>query len=327
MNIGCTACPARYSVPDEKIVGRKVRVTCKRCGAKLVVDGTKTPPSVVSESLPPASGSGEEYLVAFDDQHKKSLTVRALVTLYGQRVIDAATLIWREGMSEWKPLFEVEPVRLALERAGYRPSQRPPSDSEQRTSSTGEDDGDVTRIYRPNEELAARDDEATKIFESPRSSRPRPPAWNEPAKWRRDGARDPLGKGEWRERGAPAQSVPRVPKLPGGWSERGVEEDEVTRMMAPLDEAAPKSESEPPATGERSEASVLFSTRSIEQAHALSSDPLGRPLLVARPAAPLLGSEPPLHRRHPCLRPLLRLNVLAPPSRCRRRRRRRPCLP
>src|SRR6185295_13570917 len=41
MNIACSNCPAKYAVPDDKVRGRKVRITCKRCGAGIVVDGTK----------------------------------------------------------------------------------------------------------------------------------------------------------------------------------------------------------------------------------------------------------------------------------------------
>lgn len=40
MIIACTACPAQYSIADAKIRGRKVRITCKHCGAGIVVDAT-----------------------------------------------------------------------------------------------------------------------------------------------------------------------------------------------------------------------------------------------------------------------------------------------
>ncbi|HVW24251.1 MAG TPA: zinc-ribbon domain-containing protein, partial [Polyangiaceae bacterium] len=40
MNVACSSCPAKYAVPDEKVRGRKVRITCKRCGAPIIVDGT-----------------------------------------------------------------------------------------------------------------------------------------------------------------------------------------------------------------------------------------------------------------------------------------------
>ena len=40
MNVTCTGCPAKYAVPDEKVRGKKVRITCKHCGANIVVDGS-----------------------------------------------------------------------------------------------------------------------------------------------------------------------------------------------------------------------------------------------------------------------------------------------
>src|SRR5260221_11632131 len=52
MNIACSSCPAKYAVPDDKVRGRKVRITCKRCGAAIIVDGT-------SLGAPPPGGSTE----------------------------------------------------------------------------------------------------------------------------------------------------------------------------------------------------------------------------------------------------------------------------
>ena len=48
MNISCISCPARYGVPDAKLLGKRVRITCKRCGTILLVDGTMNPPRVSS---------------------------------------------------------------------------------------------------------------------------------------------------------------------------------------------------------------------------------------------------------------------------------------
>ena len=43
MIVACSSCPAQYSVPDAKIRGKKVRITCKHCGAGVVVDATDQP--------------------------------------------------------------------------------------------------------------------------------------------------------------------------------------------------------------------------------------------------------------------------------------------
>lgn len=41
MNVSCTSCSARYAIPDEKLRGKKVKITCKHCGTGIIVDGTK----------------------------------------------------------------------------------------------------------------------------------------------------------------------------------------------------------------------------------------------------------------------------------------------
>jgi predicted Zn finger-like uncharacterized protein len=53
MNVSCGSCPAKYAVPDEKVRGRKVRITCKRCGAAIIVDGTAGD-GAMSQSVVPA---------------------------------------------------------------------------------------------------------------------------------------------------------------------------------------------------------------------------------------------------------------------------------
>jgi predicted Zn finger-like uncharacterized protein len=40
MNVSCTSCSAKYGIPDEKVRGKKVKITCKHCGTAIVVDGT-----------------------------------------------------------------------------------------------------------------------------------------------------------------------------------------------------------------------------------------------------------------------------------------------
>jgi hypothetical protein len=41
--IACNSCPAQYSVPDAKVRGKKVRITCKHCSAAIIVDATQMP--------------------------------------------------------------------------------------------------------------------------------------------------------------------------------------------------------------------------------------------------------------------------------------------
>ena len=41
--VTCTSCSAQYSVPDAKIRGKKVRITCRHCAAGFVVDASDEP--------------------------------------------------------------------------------------------------------------------------------------------------------------------------------------------------------------------------------------------------------------------------------------------
>jgi predicted Zn finger-like uncharacterized protein len=66
MNVSCTSCSAKYAIPDEKVRGKKVKITCKHCGTGIIVDGTKiaaaadaapaaaAPPNVAPDPAPAA---------------------------------------------------------------------------------------------------------------------------------------------------------------------------------------------------------------------------------------------------------------------------------
>lgn len=54
MIVACNSCPSQYSVPDAKVRGKKVRITCKHCGAPIVVDGSNMPAAAALDAVPPA---------------------------------------------------------------------------------------------------------------------------------------------------------------------------------------------------------------------------------------------------------------------------------
>lgn len=44
MKVSCPACDSKYTIADEKVVGRKVKVRCKSCGGQILINGTIPPP-------------------------------------------------------------------------------------------------------------------------------------------------------------------------------------------------------------------------------------------------------------------------------------------
>jgi predicted Zn finger-like uncharacterized protein len=192
MNISCISCPARYGVPDAKLAGKRVRITCKRCGAILLVDATVDPPRVSSganagpsvapvprTSLPPLSSPPVaakpvmEFLVVMPDGRQESADVAQIVRLYRDQQIDAETLVWREGMDEWAAVWDVAEIASAFLRMGYpRPSQPAARPSSQPAQASYDDDGDVSTHVVPSSHPPGAgdfdDDEATSIVDSSR---------------------------------------------------------------------------------------------------------------------------------------------------------------
>jgi hypothetical protein len=247
MNIACIACPARYAIANDKVVGRKVRIGCKRCGTKLIIDGTVDPPSVRADSGVPSNPPPEQYHLAISHDQRDRADLQRIVELYARGAIGPKTLAWREGMSQWLALFEIEAIADALRKAGHGPGQPSlPGYQEDEVvtrvapSGYGEED-EPTHVAQSPLEGSDRpvrfddddEDEATHVFDSEALAG----AWSEPASWRPDSRQKPLGASGWQERGqSPAPAPAPLSRQHGGWEERGMEDDEVTRMMAPLDE-------------------------------------------------------------------------------------------
>jgi predicted Zn finger-like uncharacterized protein len=155
MNIACSNCPAKYAVPDDKVRGRKVRITCKRCGAGIVVDGTKlvqatAEPSAASArarhstkvggleapgdssrmpqaaAAPAAPAEGELWTVAVTDDDQREMTLAQIVDAYAAGTIDAETFIWREGMDDWLTPYEIPVIETILRQRGLAPRTSTP---------------------------------------------------------------------------------------------------------------------------------------------------------------------------------------------------------
>ena len=42
MKISCQSCAAKYTIADEKVVGKIVKIRCKKCSATIVINGNDT---------------------------------------------------------------------------------------------------------------------------------------------------------------------------------------------------------------------------------------------------------------------------------------------
>jgi predicted Zn finger-like uncharacterized protein len=147
MNVTCTGCPAKYSVPDDKVRGKKVRITCKHCGTNIVVDGSAlgasqsalpevdkpaaapavlaTPsasakaapaPAAAAPVVTKAVATESTWLVGFIDERQEQHPTSGVVDLYANGKIDDETLVWKDGMDNWLPPFDVPEIAAVLKQ-------------------------------------------------------------------------------------------------------------------------------------------------------------------------------------------------------------------
>src|SRR6478736_8756519 len=157
MNVTCTGCPAKYAVPDEKVRGKKVRITCKHCGTNIIVDGTAsdeaapkpaaqaTQPKAFAEAKQSAQAKAPAesmFIVGFADDRQETHPVSRIVELYSAGKIDDEALVWKDGMADWLSPFDVPELAAAFRAKNVAPRA-------------------------PGAAFAAAEDEATLVVRSP----------------------------------------------------------------------------------------------------------------------------------------------------------------
>jgi predicted Zn finger-like uncharacterized protein len=148
MKITCQSCQAKYTIADEKVAGKTVKIKCKKCGATIVVHGNEGAGAPLPAAAPdPSVGAGaapgggeeedegdgatrvfgneggpgqvEEWTVNVTDDDQRTLTPPQLVMEFQRGVITTESYVWKDGMPDWLPLSAVpELVKLV----GARPA-------------------------------------------------------------------------------------------------------------------------------------------------------------------------------------------------------------
>lgn len=121
MKITCQSCQSKYTVSDEKVQGKTVKIKCRKCGATILVSsgGVSTGSGSVSEIVPGVSGAdaAASYLVNVSEGDQRSMTMAEIVAAYQTSVVTGDTYVWADGMADWAPLAQVEAIVNALNAA------------------------------------------------------------------------------------------------------------------------------------------------------------------------------------------------------------------
>ena len=238
MKIACQACQAKYTIADEKVLGKIVKIRCKKCGATIVINGNETG---ATHAASQAGGQaydyaqqsgGEPWTVNVADGDQRTMVSAEIVGAFQSGVVNDETFCWKDGMSDWLPLRDIP--ELYAQCAGGQPAPPAP----------GQDDEATQAIATPGA------GGFSSLFGSPGN-----------------GASGALfGGGEPPAAAPSAAAARRVggrggagTDLFGGAAAAGGEEDVMTSASA-SPEAGPSK-----MTGERNENSVLFSLSALTQ--------------------------------------------------------------
>lgn len=118
MKISCQSCQAKYTIADEKVLGKIVKIRCKKCGATIVINGNDP------ESAHAAAGGGEaaaeqdQWTVNVADGDQRTMTVEEIVQEFKSGLVNEETFCWKDGMNDWLPLREIDALYSAVAQAG-----------------------------------------------------------------------------------------------------------------------------------------------------------------------------------------------------------------
>jgi hypothetical protein len=162
MKFLCSNCKAKYQIADEKVAGRTLRMTCRRCQEEIVIRGepvainpsfvppidptlSRMPPSPSPSPSPAPSPLGadfqmqvasnlrgmtpapaiEEWHVAINDVPVGPIRREDVARKLAAGQIDGQSLAWREGMDDWAPINQI-PELMRLSSAPPGPVAPPP---------------------------------------------------------------------------------------------------------------------------------------------------------------------------------------------------------
>ncbi len=253
MKISCQSCQAKYTIADEKVLGKIVKIRCKKCGATIVINGSETEGATqaydanAQQAAPAAgydyaaSGAGDSWTVNVADGDQRTMTTAEIVASYRSNVVTDETFCWKEGMGDWLPIREISDLMTAL--GGPAAHEHVPQDHSEDATAIGNSPAAAQQQQPGFSSLFGGGGNVGSSNGSPLFGGGDPAPVAAPAAARRAGGRGGGGA-----------------DLFGSAAAAGGEEDVMTSAAA-NPQMAPGSAK----TGERNENSVLFSLNALTQ--------------------------------------------------------------
>lgn len=114
MKIQCQSCQAKYTIADEKVLGKVVKIRCKKCSSTIVINGNEMLAARDADEggataiFDYAAHANEQWTVNVADGDQRTMTPQDIVAEYRNGVVNDETYCWKEDMPDWLPLREIE---------------------------------------------------------------------------------------------------------------------------------------------------------------------------------------------------------------------------
>jgi predicted Zn finger-like uncharacterized protein len=139
MIVTCHSCGSKYTIADDKVRGRRVKVRCKGCGTPIVLEGDQAsdgagpgeqPGEADAEAasgyaLPfeeAAAGAGPDagttWSVNLSDTDQREMTTDEIARGFASGLVTDDAFVWKDGMADWVAVLEQPELRAAIERVG-----------------------------------------------------------------------------------------------------------------------------------------------------------------------------------------------------------------
>jgi predicted Zn finger-like uncharacterized protein len=136
MKVGCQQCGASYSVADDKVEGRKLKLRCKRCGEPMIIDGRPDAQQDDGQfgagiqvvrprpSTLPEGDAEPSWYLALDESAQGPYRLVEVIAHCASGLVSADTLVFHDGLDGWKKASDVPELSTAF--GGERERRVPP---------------------------------------------------------------------------------------------------------------------------------------------------------------------------------------------------------
>jgi predicted Zn finger-like uncharacterized protein len=137
MKFVCERCHTRYSIADDKVRQKILKIRCKTCENVITVrdpassviepavSAAQPPPPPARGATPPPLSAAREWFVAVNGDQQGPLTRGEAAKRVFETRPDDEVYVWKEGLDGWKPPHDVPPIQQELNAIKSR-SAAPP---------------------------------------------------------------------------------------------------------------------------------------------------------------------------------------------------------